>query len=151
MTLCFQSCALYWPEEYGYTVEYGPLSIELLFSSEADTNITVRTFKLTNTIKVRLFLGLTFIPRLHNVNYLLRVFKLWPHLQYKPCPQVTYRLKEKIFKKSSFQKPSGLEPRCLRCSILKWTFTNIFKLWPHGQYLPRGHLILHRLILGKSS
>ena len=49
----FQSCALYWPEEYGYTVEYGPLSIELLFSSEADTNITVRTFKLTNTLKVR--------------------------------------------------------------------------------------------------
>ena len=48
----FQSCALYWPEEYGYTVEYGPLSIELLFSSEADTNITVRTFKLTNTVKV---------------------------------------------------------------------------------------------------
>ena len=48
----FQSCALYWPEEYGYTVEYGPLSIELLFSSEADTNITVRTFKLTNTLKV---------------------------------------------------------------------------------------------------
>ncbi|KAL4236563.1 hypothetical protein ACF0H5_004948 [Mactra antiquata] len=46
-----KSCALYWPEEYGYTVEYGPLSIELLFSSEADTNITVRTFKLTNRNK----------------------------------------------------------------------------------------------------
>ena len=24
--ILFQSCALYWPEEYGYTVEYGPLS-----------------------------------------------------------------------------------------------------------------------------
>ena len=47
-----QTCALYWPEEYGYTVEYGPLSIELLFSSEADTNITVRTFKLTHRLKV---------------------------------------------------------------------------------------------------
>ncbi|WAR23642.1 PTPRK-like protein [Mya arenaria] len=46
-----RSCALYWPEEYGYTVEYGPLSIELLFSSEADANITVRTFKLTHRTK----------------------------------------------------------------------------------------------------
>ncbi|XP_052229607.1 receptor-type tyrosine-protein phosphatase alpha-like isoform X2 [Dreissena polymorpha] len=46
-----KSCALYWPEEYGYTVEYGPLSIELLFSSEADPNITVRTFKLTHRTK----------------------------------------------------------------------------------------------------
>ena len=50
--LSLQSCALYWPEEYGYTVEYGPLSIELLFSSEADANITVRTFKLTHRTKV---------------------------------------------------------------------------------------------------
>ena len=71
LTLCFQSCALYWPEEYGYTVEYGPLSIELLFSSEADTNITVRTFKLTNTIKVRLLLFLNFIPRLHKLKWTL--------------------------------------------------------------------------------
>ncbi|KAK3591264.1 hypothetical protein CHS0354_010629 [Potamilus streckersoni] len=46
-----RSCALYWPEEYGYSVEYGPLSIELLFSSEADTNITVRTFKLSHHLK----------------------------------------------------------------------------------------------------
>ncbi|KAH3897895.1 hypothetical protein DPMN_022091 [Dreissena polymorpha] len=50
-TVFLPSCALYWPEEYGYTVEYGPLSIELLFSSEADANITVRTFKLTHRTK----------------------------------------------------------------------------------------------------
>ncbi|KAH3831383.1 hypothetical protein DPMN_104650 [Dreissena polymorpha] len=56
LTVCIlslvQSCALYWPEEYGYTVEYGRLSIELLFSSEADANITVTTFKLIHRTKV---------------------------------------------------------------------------------------------------
>ena len=41
-----QSCALYWPEEYGYTEEHGPLSVELLSSSDVDPDVTVRIFKL---------------------------------------------------------------------------------------------------------
>ncbi|XP_062582035.1 receptor-type tyrosine-protein phosphatase kappa-like [Saccostrea cucullata] len=45
-----KSCALYWPEEYGYTVEYDPLSIELLSSTE-DNNVSIRIFKLSNRIK----------------------------------------------------------------------------------------------------
>ncbi|KAK3090599.1 hypothetical protein FSP39_012997, partial [Pinctada imbricata] len=45
-----ETCALYWPEEYGYTVEYDPLSIELLSSTE-DNNVSVRIFKLSNHIK----------------------------------------------------------------------------------------------------
>ncbi|KAJ8306600.1 hypothetical protein KUTeg_017145 [Tegillarca granosa] len=44
------SCALYWPEEYGYTVEYGPLSIELLSSQDADP-VSVRIFRLSNRLK----------------------------------------------------------------------------------------------------
>lgn len=51
--LSVQSCALYWPEEYGYTVEYDPLSIELLSSTE-DNNVSIRIFKLSNRIKVHL-------------------------------------------------------------------------------------------------
>ena len=58
--LVLQSCALYWPEEYGYTEEYGPLSVELLSSSEADVDVTVRVFKLSHTIKVNI--GFYFTP-----------------------------------------------------------------------------------------
>ncbi|XP_071120808.1 receptor-type tyrosine-protein phosphatase epsilon-like [Mytilus edulis] len=46
-----KTCALYWPEEYGYTVSYDPLSIELLSSSESNKTITERIFKLSNKIK----------------------------------------------------------------------------------------------------
>ncbi|BFY99631.1 hypothetical protein BsWGS_02670 [Bradybaena similaris] len=46
-----KSCALYWPEEYGYTVEHGSLSVELLSSSEADIDVTVRVFKLSHLDK----------------------------------------------------------------------------------------------------
>ena len=44
----FQSCALYWPEEYGYTEEHGPLSVELLSSSDVDPDVTIRIFKLSH-------------------------------------------------------------------------------------------------------
>ncbi|XP_055884947.1 receptor-type tyrosine-protein phosphatase T-like isoform X2 [Biomphalaria glabrata] len=43
-----KTCALYWPEEYGYTVEHGPLSVELLSSSESDPDVTIRIFKLSH-------------------------------------------------------------------------------------------------------
>ncbi|XP_046560348.1 receptor-type tyrosine-protein phosphatase kappa-like [Haliotis rubra] len=46
-----KSCALYWPEEYGYTEEYGPLNVELLSSSEADPDVTIRIFKLSHLVK----------------------------------------------------------------------------------------------------
>ncbi|CAC5399120.1 Receptor-type tyrosine-protein phosphatase T,Tyrosine-protein phosphatase non-receptor type 22,Receptor-type tyrosine-protein phosphatase kappa,Receptor-type tyrosine-protein phosphatase F,Tyrosine-protein phosphatase 99A,Tyrosine-protein phosphatase Lar,Receptor-type tyrosine-protein phosphatase alpha,Receptor-type tyrosine-protein phosphatase epsilon,Receptor-type tyrosine-protein phosphatase gamma,Receptor-type tyrosine-protein phosphatase N2,Receptor-type tyrosine-protein phosphatase U,Receptor-type ty len=46
-----KTCALYWPEEYGYSVSYDPLSIELLSSSESNKTITERIFKLSNKIK----------------------------------------------------------------------------------------------------
>ncbi|XP_064605996.1 receptor-type tyrosine-protein phosphatase alpha-like [Liolophura sinensis] len=45
------SCALYWPEEHGYTVEYGPLSVELLSSSESDPYVTKRVFRLVHSTK----------------------------------------------------------------------------------------------------
>lgn len=43
-----KSCALYWPEEYGYTEEHGPLSVELLSSSDVDPDVTIRIFKLSH-------------------------------------------------------------------------------------------------------
>ncbi|XP_076441421.1 receptor-type tyrosine-protein phosphatase epsilon-like [Babylonia areolata] len=43
-----KSCALYWPEEYGYTEEHGPLSVELLSSSDVDPDVTLRIFKLSH-------------------------------------------------------------------------------------------------------
>ncbi|XP_059151900.1 receptor-type tyrosine-protein phosphatase T-like [Physella acuta] len=46
-----KSCALYWPEEYGYSEEHGPLNVELLSSSEVDPDVTVRVFKLSHTEK----------------------------------------------------------------------------------------------------
>ncbi|XP_012937090.1 receptor-type tyrosine-protein phosphatase T [Aplysia californica] len=46
-----KSCALYWPEEYGYSEEHGPLSVELLSSSEADNDVTLRVFKLSHLDK----------------------------------------------------------------------------------------------------
>ncbi|CAL1546634.1 unnamed protein product [Lymnaea stagnalis] len=46
-----KSCALYWPEEYGYTEEHGPLSVELLSSSDADPDVTIRVFKLSHLDK----------------------------------------------------------------------------------------------------
>ncbi|XP_060083634.1 receptor-type tyrosine-protein phosphatase kappa-like [Ylistrum balloti] len=46
-----QTCALYWPEEHGYTVEYDPLSIELLSSREVDPNVSERIFKVCNHMK----------------------------------------------------------------------------------------------------
>lgn len=47
-----QSCALYWPEEYGYSEEYGPLTVELLSSSDVDPDVTIRIFKLSHLGKV---------------------------------------------------------------------------------------------------
>ncbi|XP_052826195.1 receptor-type tyrosine-protein phosphatase T isoform X1 [Octopus bimaculoides] len=46
-----KTCALYWPEEYGYTVEHGPLSIQLLSSSEIDPIVAVRVFQLRHVSK----------------------------------------------------------------------------------------------------
>lgn len=46
-----KSCALYWPEEYGYCETYSPLSVELLSSSDVDPDVTIRVFKLSHLEK----------------------------------------------------------------------------------------------------
>lgn len=46
-----KTCGLYWPEEYGYTVEHGPLIIQLLSSSEIDPIVAIRVFQLRHVGK----------------------------------------------------------------------------------------------------
>ncbi|GFS22210.1 receptor-type tyrosine-protein phosphatase kappa [Elysia marginata] len=68
-----KSCALYWPEEYGYCETYSPLSVELLSSSDVDPDVTIRVFKLSHLEK--------------NEERAIKQFMLksWPDYQTTPC------------------------------------------------------------------
>ncbi|XP_041359713.1 receptor-type tyrosine-protein phosphatase kappa-like [Gigantopelta aegis] len=96
-----KSCALYWPEEYGYTEEYGPLSVELLSSSEADVDVTIRVFKLSHTIKgeeraVKQF-----------------QFKSWPDYQTIPNSVTALLRLQKLV--SDWLKQNGKGPISIHC------------------------------------
>lgn len=96
-----KTCALYWPEEYGYCVEHGPLSIELLSSSDADTDYTVRIFRLNNLVKgeeraVKQF-----------------QFKSWP--DFKSVPDTSNSLLRLYEKVHDWLEQNGKGPATIHC------------------------------------
>ncbi|XP_048255953.1 receptor-type tyrosine-protein phosphatase kappa-like isoform X1 [Haliotis rufescens] len=96
-----KSCALYWPEEYGYTEEYGPLNVELLSSSEADPDVTIRIFKLSHLVKgeeraVKQFM-----------------FKSWPDYQTVPNSRTALLRLHKLT--TDWLKQNGKGPVTIHC------------------------------------
>ncbi|XP_025111001.1 receptor-type tyrosine-protein phosphatase kappa-like [Pomacea canaliculata] len=96
-----KSCALYWPEEYGYTEEHGPLSVELLSSSDVDPDVTLRIFKLSHMGKgeeraVKQFM-----------------FKSWP--DYKMLPNSVTSLLRLHRQVTDWYKQNGKGPVTIHC------------------------------------
>ncbi|XP_050400814.1 receptor-type tyrosine-protein phosphatase T isoform X2 [Patella vulgata] len=95
------SCALYWPVEYGYSEEYGQLSVELLSSSEVDPDVTMHLCQLSHKGKgeeraVKQFL-----------------FKSWPDYQTTPNSTTSLLRLHKLVTESL--KQNGKGPVTIHC------------------------------------